>query len=86
MLNKKKYFHNNSNGFLKITGNDCLKFLQGIISNDIYIIDHNRGIYSSLLSPQGKFMYDFFLVKFKDSILLECNKEIIKELKIKLNL
>ena len=86
MLNKKKYFHNNSNCFLKIKGTDCLSFLQGLISNDIYITDLNRGIYSSLLSPQGKFMYDFFLVKFKDSILLECNKEIIEELKIKLNL
>ena len=86
MLNKKKYFHNNSNSFLIIKGTDCLSFLQGLISNDIYITDLNRGIYSSLLSPQGKFMYDFFLVKFKDSILLECNKEIIEELKIKLNL
>ena len=86
MLNRKKYFHNNSNSFLKIKGTDCLKFLQGLISNDIYITNRNRGIYSSLLSPQGKFMYDFFLVKFKDSILLECNKEIIEELKIKLNL
>ena len=86
MLNEKKFFHDDSNSFLKVNGTDCLKFLQGLISNDIYMTDHNRGIYSSLLSPQGKFMYDFFLVKFKDCILLECNKGIIEELKIKLNL
>ena len=86
MLNEKKYFHYESSSFLKIKGTDCQKFLQGLISNDIYQINQNKGIYSSMLSPQGKFIYDFFLIRFRDCIILECTKESIDEIKTKLNL
>ena len=85
MLNEKKYFHYESSSFLKIKGTDSQKLLQGLISNDIYQINQNKGIYSSMLSPQGKFIYDFFLIKFGDCVILECKKESIDEIKTKLN-
>ena len=55
---------------------DSKDFLQGIITNDINKCD-KRAIYSCLLSPQGKFLSDFFVIPFKDSFLIEINQEFI---------
>mgnify|MGYP001306413823 FL=1 len=44
---------------LKIVGNDCKDFMQSLITNDVFKADEGL-IYSALLGPQGKFLYDFF--------------------------
>jgi folate-binding Fe-S cluster repair protein YgfZ len=53
-------------GILKITGKDRSAFLQGLITNDVEKISPTQGIYAALLSPQGKFQYDLFIVSMKD--------------------
>ena len=59
------------------------KFIQGIISNDIELLKKKKSIYSSILTPQGRFLYDFFITALDDKFLLECNsydfKEILKK-------
>lgn len=55
---------------LKISGGDREKFLQDLITNDISG-GEDRLTYAALLSPQGKFLFDFFLFKAKDRIFLD---------------
>jgi folate-binding protein YgfZ len=61
---------------ISVSGTDCTYFLQNIISNDIFLSTDSNSIYSYLLSPQGKFLYDFMIIQqSKDNFLLQCNKK-----------
>ena len=55
---------------LSVTGDDRLPFLQGLVSNDVAGADHGL-VYAALLSPQGKYLADFFLLAQGDAILLD---------------
>ena len=83
MIPYKRYYNLTKNEIIKISGKDKCNFLQGIISNDIKNVENGKPIYSSILSPQGRFLYDFFVIKNQDSFLLECRKvhsfEILKK-------
>lgn len=46
---------------LKLIGSDTLKFIQGLITQDINLLEQQSLLYSLLLSPQGKFQYDMFM-------------------------
>ena len=72
-------------GFIQINGPEGKDFLQNIVTNDIEKVTNNSTIFSSILTPQGKYLFEFFVLKLKDDYLLECEKksttEIIKLLK-----
>jgi len=69
-------------GFIQVTGLEAKDFLQNIVTNDIEKVTSNSTVFSSILTPQGKYLFEFFILKLKDSYLLECEKkstvEIIK--------
>ena len=69
-----------------IEGKDAISFLQGIITNNTNKLKENRVIYSTLLSPQGKLLHDFFLFKRMKRIYLDTSRYNIKRLEEKLNL
>jgi folate-binding Fe-S cluster repair protein YgfZ len=69
-----------------IEGKDATSFLQGIITNNTNKLKNNRVIYSTLLSPQGKLLHDFFLFEDMKKFYLDAPKYNIKKLKEKLNL
>jgi len=71
-------------GFISIKGEDSIDFIQNIISNNIKNVTDNNCIFSSLLTPQGKFLFEFIILKIKNNFLIECNNELIKELSNKL--
>ena len=71
-------------GFISIKGEDSIDFIQNIISNNIKNVTDNNCIFSSLLTPQGKFLFEFIILKKKNNFLIECNDELIKELSNKL--
>ncbi len=73
MFNKKEFHKLEKRSLIKIWGKDKFSFLQGIISNDIENLKKKSSIYSSILSPQGRFVSDFFLSNFKESFLMEIN-------------
>ncbi len=75
MLQKKEFHKFNERSIIKISGKDKFSFIQGIISNDIEILKKKTSIYSSILTPQGKFLADFFLSVYDDSFLLEIHKD-----------
>jgi tRNA-modifying protein YgfZ len=56
---------------LALTGPDALAFLQGLVTNDVRPLETAPGIvWAALLSPQGKYLADFFLVRHPDGALL----------------
>ena len=67
-----------------INGEDTKDFLQNLISNDINKVNDNSSCFASLLTPQGKFLFEFLLVKHKSGFLIDCEKtqagEIFKQL------
>ena len=69
-----------SKGFISVKGEDGADFIQNIISNDIKKVTDNNSIFSSLLTPQGKLLFEFIIFKTKNIFLIECNSELIKEL------
>lgn len=83
-MNTKKVYILEDRGILYISGPDSKKFLQNLISNDIEKVNENKSCFASLLSPQGKFLFDFIVVKHKDGYLLDCEKRIIDQLYKKL--
>ena len=67
-------------GFIKINGEEATSFLQNIVTNDIEKITDNFTLFSSIFTPQGKYLYEFFILKFEDGYLLECEKKITLEI------
>ena len=67
-------------GVISVTGPDSRTFLQGIISNDITQVTTETAIYAALLTPQGKYLFDFFISQSGDTLLIECEKDRIAEL------
>ena len=61
----------------QLTGADALAFLQGMISNDVLPLAHGDGIvWAALLTPQGKYLADFFVVAKAGAILLDIKNSI----------
>ena len=73
---------------LEIKGEDSRDFLQSIVTNNIDLISNTRSIYSALLTPQGKYLYDFFLFQESkiNSIIMDCEKSLYEELIKKLTI
>ena len=84
-MNRKVYILEDR-GLLYINGDDAKEFLQNIITNNIENVSEDRSCFSVLLTPQGKYLYDFIIIKHKSGFLLDCEKEIIDDLYKKLNL
>jgi len=55
---------------LKLSGTDVGSFLQGLVTNDVDKLDHGL-VYAALLTPQGKYIADFFLAKAPQGIWLD---------------
>ncbi len=73
-------------GILKVSGNDTVTFLQGLVSNDVSNVADDRTIYAALLTPQGKFLFDFFLYGQGGDILMETERDRMADLTKKLSM
>ena len=62
-------------GFIQIKGSEAKDFLQNIVTNDIEKVTSDSTVFSSILTPQGKYLFEFFVLKLKDSYLVECEKK-----------
>jgi len=60
---------------LAIEGEDARSLLQGLISNDVERLAPDHAIYATLLTPQGKFLHDFFIAERGDRVLLDCEAD-----------
>ena len=73
-MNIKNVYILDDRAILYINGEDAKEFLQNLISNDINKVSDVNSCFSSLLTPQGKFLYEFIIVKHKSGYLLDCEK------------
>ncbi len=64
--------HLTDRAVLAVTGPEARDFLQGLITNDIGRLSQGTGLYSALLSPQGKILFDFFITEGDGALLLDC--------------
>ncbi len=76
----------NNRSVIKIIGRDASAFLQGLVSNDVNKCANDSFLYAMLLSPQGRFLYDFFIIKIDEGFLVDCPKKYLTEIISKLNL
>lgn len=72
-------------GLLRLGGADARTFLQGLVSNDIKKLAPDRAIHAALLSPQGKYLHDFFLTEGEDGLYLDCEAARRDDLKRRLS-
>ena len=80
------YTHLTNRGIISVTGSDSRDFLQGIISNDITLVSPNKTIYAALLTPQGKYLFDFFISQSGEKLLIECEKDRVPDLMKRLSI
>ena len=59
---------------LYVCGKDSKEFLQNLISNDINKVNDDNSCFASLLTPQGKFLFAFIIVKHKSGYFIDCEK------------
>lgn len=79
-MNKDQVIILEKRGIILISGNDAKDFLQNIITNDINKVSKENSIFAALLTPQGKYLNDFFIVKSHRGYLLDCNGNSTEEL------
>ena len=85
-MNKNNIYTLEDRGILYLQGRDILEFLQNIITNDISKVNDSYSCFASLLTPQGKYLFDFIVVKHKNGYFLDCEKKQIDQLFNQLNL
>lgn len=61
-------------GVLEVAGEDRVAFLQGLVSNDVAQAAPGRAVWAGLLTPQGKWLADFFVTAADDALLLDCER------------
>ncbi len=57
---------------IEISGDDRVSFLQGLVSNDVAEAAPGRAVWAALLTPQGKWLADFFILADGERLLLDC--------------
>ena len=59
---------------IAVSGDDRATFLQGLVSNDVTEVAPERAVWAALLTPQGKWLADFFIIADGDRLLLDCER------------
>ena len=67
-------------GLVTVGGPDRATFLQGLISNDIQRVAPDRAIWAALLTPQGKYLHDFFVSEIDGVFYLDCERDRLMDL------
>ena len=67
-------------GFIFVNGEGIKDFLQNIITKDIDTVTDNNSSFASILTPQGKFLVQFFIIKHNNGYLIDCEKSNVEQL------
>jgi hypothetical protein len=62
-------------GLIKIEGADARDYLQGLVSQDMTRVSAAQAVYAAFLTPQGKFLYDFFCLEMDGALLIDCEAD-----------
>lgn len=85
-MDEQQYVILRRRGILAIDGADARTFLQGLVSNDVRRVAPDRAIYAALLTPQGKYLHDFFMVEQEGAILIDCEAARLPDLQRRLGM
>ena len=85
-MEKDQIFILKDRGVAYISGEDSKDFLQNIVTNDVNKVADISSCFASLLTPQGKYLFDFIIVKHKQGYFLDCEKNQINQLVDRLNI
>ena len=85
-MEKDQIFILKDRGVVYISGQDANDFLQNVVTNDINKVTDTSSCFASLLSPQGKYLFDFIIIKHKQGYFLDCEKVQIGQLIDRLNI
>ena len=83
---KKNVYILEDRAILFVNGLDAKDFLQNLISNNINKVTKQSSCFASLLTPQGKFLFEFIIVKHKSGYFIDCEKSQCDEIFRQLNL
>lgn len=72
-------------GAIEVAGDDRVSFLQGLVSNDVEQAAPGRAVWAALLTPQGKYLADFFILADGDRLLLDCERAAMPDLASRLS-
>ena len=84
-MNLKNVYILDDRAILYVNGEDAIEFLQNLISNNINKVSEDNSCFTSLLTPQGKFLYEFIVVKHKNGFFIDCEKSQVDGLYKQLN-
>jgi folate-binding protein YgfZ len=73
-------------GLIAIRGDDRTTFLQGLVSNDVSRVSAERAVYAALLTPQGRYLHDFFIAAIGDTLYLDCESSRRDDLRRRLSI
>ena len=73
-MNIKNVYILEDRAILYLSGENTNDFLQNLISNDINKVGDENSCFTSLLSPQGKFLYEFIIIKHKSGYMVDCER------------
>ena len=79
-MEKDQIILSEDRGLILISGEDAKNFLQNIITNDIEKVSLSASIFSALFTPQGKYLFEFFLILSKNGYLLDCDNQFTDEI------
>ena len=79
-MNKESIYILEDRGIIYINGGESFNYLQNIISNDLNKVSDNQSCFSYLLTPQGKYLFEFIIIKHKNGYFLDCPKYQIENL------
>ena len=72
-------------GIVGIDGEEARSFLQGLVTNNVEEVSKGRAVYAALLTPQGKYLFDFFIATSGDRLFLDCDASRVADLIKRLN-
>ncbi len=67
-------------GVVSVSGADARSFLDNLITNDMAVLEREPALFAALLTPQGKILFEFFVIRVNDQFLLETQREKAAEL------
>jgi folate-binding protein YgfZ len=77
---ERVYSQLTARGAIEVAGEDRVPFLQGLVSNDVTKVSATRALYAALLTAQGRYLFDFFIVAAGDALYLDTEAARLPEL------
>ena len=83
MMTELSYVILEERGLVSVAGEEARDFLQGLVSNDVNKVGAGHAVHAAFMTPQGKYLHDFFIVKMGDVLILDCERidDLVRRLK-----